>query len=344
MPTVAFGIPGSAAMAILLGAFLIQGLTPGPEMLTTKLSITFSMMWTMIFANIIGALLLMAWANQLQKIIFVPANLILPGITFFVLIGAWTAGNNIGDWITLLVFGVIGLVMKRAGWPRAPLILGFILGRIMENSLHISMPAYGMSLILRPICLAILARDRHHHLLCGALAPAPQARYHDGRGLGRRSGRTEALARSRLAICLVLIYAIAAAFSWPPTVRLFPLAFSIPALLLAAFAVYFDWRAVQLGRGRAQRPPPGSSRSLGGCPHSSTSSPGSPASWWRRSCSASTSPCPALSRSICWSGAAIAGRSRWLCGGWSWHHDRAIRLPIADAVVSGAAAAVVVNG
>ena len=197
VPTVAFGIPGSAAMAILLGAFLIQGLTPGPEMLTTKLHITFSMMWTLIFANIIGALLLMAWANQLQKIIFVPANLILPGITFFVLIGAWTAGNNIGDWITLLVFGVVGLVMKRAGWPRAPLILGFILGRIMENSLHISMQAYGLGFILRPICLAILAAIvitifyavRSHLRL--------KARHQHGGDLGRRSGRTEALARPR---------------------------------------------------------------------------------------------------------------------------------------------------
>ena len=103
-------------------------------------------------------MLLMAWANQLQRIIFIPAHLILPGITFFVLIGAWTAGNNIGDWITLLVFGVIGLVMKRAGWPRAPLILGFILGRIMENSLHISMRAYGIaSSYGRSVCCFSLA-------------------------------------------------------------------------------------------------------------------------------------------------------------------------------------------
>jgi hypothetical protein len=246
VPTVAFGIPGSAAMAILLGAFLIQGLTPGPEMLTTKLHITFSMMWTLIFANIIGALLLMAWANQLQKIVFIPANLILPGITFFVLIGAWTAGNNIGDWITLLVFGVIGLVMKRAGWPRAPLILGFILGRIMENSLHISMQAYGIGFITRPICLALLAaivitlfyavrshlRMKRDTLTVDVTdAEAGEPRLSLGLAIG---------------ICLLLIYAIVTAFSWPPIVRLFPLAFSIPALLLALFAIYFDWRSIRL--------------------------------------------------------------------------------------------------
>ena len=123
----------------------------------------------------------MAWANQLQKIIFIPANLILPGITFFVLIGAWTAGNNIGDWITLLVFGVIGLVMKNAGWPRAPLILGFILGRIMENSLHISMAAYGMSWIscgrsasASAVAIVVTIFLRH------PLSPAHEARQHHG--------------------------------------------------------------------------------------------------------------------------------------------------------------------
>ena len=60
IPTVSFGIPGSAPMAILLGAFLIQGLTPGPEMLTSKLDITFSMVWSLAFANVISAVLLMA--------------------------------------------------------------------------------------------------------------------------------------------------------------------------------------------------------------------------------------------------------------------------------------------
>jgi TctA family transporter len=245
VPTVAFGIPGSAAMAVLLGAFLIQGLTPGPEMLTTKLHITFSMMWTLIIANIIAAIVLMAWANQLQKIIFIPAHLVLPGIIFFVLIGAWTAGNNIGDWVTLLLFGVIGVAMKNAGWPRAPLVLGFILGRIMENSLHISMAAYGLGFILRPICIVlalaivvtIFFAVRSHRLLNagGAMPAVTDADAGDPRiSLGLA-----------LAVGLVLACAIAASFQWPANVRLFPLVFGIPALALAAFAAFYDWRAIR---------------------------------------------------------------------------------------------------
>ena len=252
VPTVAFGIPGSAAMAILLGAFLIQGLTPGPEMLTTKLHITFSMMWTLIIANIIAAIVLMAWANQLQKIIFIPAHLVLPGIIFFVFIGAWTAGNNIGDWITLLLFGAIGVVMKNAGWPRAPLVLGFILGRIMENSLHISMAAYGLGFILRPICIVIALAIIVTIFFAVRSHMRLKARSDDCRArpmrrpatLGYRFGLA-------LAVALVLVYAIAASFQWPANVRLFPLVFSIPALAMAAFAA---WRRLARAQRRACSP------------------------------------------------------------------------------------------
>ena len=74
IPTVAFGIPGSASMAILLGALLIQGMTPGPEMLTSKLHITFSMMWTLVIANVAGALLLMLLARQVARVTFRPGQ------------------------------------------------------------------------------------------------------------------------------------------------------------------------------------------------------------------------------------------------------------------------------
>jgi TctA family transporter len=246
VPTVAFGIPGSAPMAILLGAFLIQGLTPGPEMLTTKLSVTFSMMWSLIIANVLAAGVLLAWANQLQRIIFVPGHLVLPGIVFFILIGSWTAGNNIGDWITLIVFGIIGLIMKQAGWPRAPLILGFILGRIMENSLHLSLQAYGPGFVLRPICLVILAAV----LITIFYAVRSHMRLKRDTTVQAGSDAGAGDLRVSIGLCLffmaVLIYAIAAAIPWPATVQLFPLVFAIPALLLTISALYIDWRAIRL--------------------------------------------------------------------------------------------------
>lgn len=75
IPTVAFGIPGSLGTAILLGALLIQGLKPGPDMLTSELHITFSMVWTIVIANIVAAGLLMMWSKQVAKVAFVPGQL-----------------------------------------------------------------------------------------------------------------------------------------------------------------------------------------------------------------------------------------------------------------------------
>jgi TctA family transporter len=157
IPTVAFGIPGSATMAILLGAFLIQGITPGPSMLTDKLHITFSMMWTVVIANIICAGLLMIWSRQLAKVTFIRSELIIPAIILFVFMGAWMSGSVMEDWYLFLILGLLGLVMRYAGWPRAPMVLGFVLGSIMETALHITLQKYTWDWILRPISAIILA-------------------------------------------------------------------------------------------------------------------------------------------------------------------------------------------
>ena len=246
IPTVSFGIPGSPAMAILLGAFLIQGLTPGPEMLTTKLHITFSMVWSLAIANVIAGILLMMWTNQLQKIIFVPSALVVPAIVLFVMMGSWTSGNNIGDWLTVIIFGVVGIVMKRAGWPRAPLILGFILGRVMENSLHLTIRAYGpFEWMTRPICI-VIAVVIAVTLWFAVRSHMKLRKEPEGVAVTDADAAVPQMSLLFLGfIILTLVYAIAESFTWPPLIRLFPLVFSIPALLLAGFAFYHDWRQVR---------------------------------------------------------------------------------------------------
>lgn len=157
VPMVAFGIPGSLGTAILLGALLIQGLKPGPEMLTTQLHITFSMVWSIVVANIVVAIILMFLSKQVAKVAFLPGHLIVPGVILFVFMGAWLGGASLGDWVACLIFGIIGFVMKRGGWPRPPLILAIILGSIMETSFLISINSYeGVAWLWeRPIVLVI---------------------------------------------------------------------------------------------------------------------------------------------------------------------------------------------
>jgi TctA family transporter len=155
IPTVAFGIPGSAAMAILLGAFLIQGLRPGMEMLDKHLTLTFSMVWTMVIANIITVAVSLLFLNQLAKLTLVRGSILIPFILFLAFIGAFTEHNHVGDLITLLLSGLIGYLMVRCGWPRAPLVLGFVLGNIAETSFYISTTRYGVSWLLRPLVILL---------------------------------------------------------------------------------------------------------------------------------------------------------------------------------------------
>ena len=156
IPTVAFGIPGSGSMALLLGALLIVGLNPGPEMLKQHLDVTFAMVWVLIIANLIVAGLCFLILNQLAALTFIRGSLLIPFLLFFVFIGSFTANNSLNDLIVTLIFGVIGYYMVLHGWPRPPLILGLILGKIAENYLWISTAAYGAKWLLFPSVLSLI--------------------------------------------------------------------------------------------------------------------------------------------------------------------------------------------
>jgi len=154
--TIAFGIPGSAGMAIILGAFLSQGLVPGPDMLTKNLSITYSMVWSIAIANIIGAGLCYAFSPQFARLATLRYTLVLPVVLCIIFIGAYEGSRQWGDLLTLLIFGVVGWTMKRLRWPRAPLILGVVLGDTIERQLFISIRLYGADWLLHPMVIAIL--------------------------------------------------------------------------------------------------------------------------------------------------------------------------------------------
>ena len=143
VPTIAFGVPGSASMALILGAFLIHGLVPGPEMLTTRLDVTYTLVWSVAIANILGAGICFTFANQLAKVALVRIGVLAPVVLAITYIGAFQGSRQWGDIYALLLFGVIGWIMKRLRWPRPPLILGFVLGGLVERYMFISVERYG---------------------------------------------------------------------------------------------------------------------------------------------------------------------------------------------------------
>ncbi len=157
VPTVAFGVPGSAGMAILLGAFMIHGLVPGPDMLTKNLQVTYTMVWSIALANILGAGICFAFSGQLAKVATLRYTLILPIIMAVMYVGAFQANRNWGDLYVLILFGIIGWAMKQLKWPRPPLILGFILGDIIERYMFISIQRYEWAWLAKPMVVVLFA-------------------------------------------------------------------------------------------------------------------------------------------------------------------------------------------
>jgi putative tricarboxylic transport membrane protein len=156
VPTIAFGVPGSTAMAILLGGFVLLGLVPGPDMLTKHLSLTFSMVWTIVIANVVTVLVCFLFLDHLAKLTNVRGSILIPLILVLVFIGSYTSNSHYGDIVVTLFFGAVGYLMVLAGWPRAPFVLGLVLGKIAENYLYISVARYEAAWLTRPVVMVLI--------------------------------------------------------------------------------------------------------------------------------------------------------------------------------------------
>lgn len=157
IPTLAFGIPGSATMSLLLGAFAIQGLTPGPQMLTQQMPLLITMILTIALANIIGTIVCLGLTGQLARLATVPARTLVPIALVFVVVGAFHTTKDPIDLVLLLGFGALGLTMKRLGWPRPAFVLGFVLGPNLERFFGLSYQISGWSWLGQPVVMILLA-------------------------------------------------------------------------------------------------------------------------------------------------------------------------------------------
>lgn len=167
IPTLAFGVPGSASMALLLGAFLVHGLIPGPKMLTERLDVTYTLVWSLAIANILGAGICFMFAGQLARLASVRIGILAPLILSVTFIGAFQGSEAYGDLWALLCFGLLGWVMKRLKWSRPPLLLGFVLGSLLERYLSISFTRYGWGWITNPVVVVFFLLTAY-----GLLMPA----------------------------------------------------------------------------------------------------------------------------------------------------------------------------
>jgi TctA family transporter len=155
VPTLFLGVPGNVTMSMLLVVFVIQGLQPGPEMVTTHLDLTMVMIWSLVFANVLAAGFCLAFSAQFAKIALVPAHIVAPLVVVIMAFAAVNASRSVGDLVALLAIGTLGWIMKRLHWPRPPLLIAFVLGPIIEQYLFISTNRYGMGWLLHPGVIAI---------------------------------------------------------------------------------------------------------------------------------------------------------------------------------------------
>jgi TctA family transporter len=232
VPTIAFGVPAGASMALLLSAFLIHGLVPGPEMLTKHLDVTYSIIWTLTLSHVLGAVICIAASGLFARLAVVRAGLLVPLVLMVIFLGAFEGSQAWGDLYSLVLFGAIGWVMKHLGWPRPPLILGFVLGGIFERYFFISTQIYGAGWALRPVVLVVFA-------LCLWVVLPPMKTHLAGTVAAFRDLRVASLRFGRDAWFSVIIIAtilVAMWFSrfWPPAAKFVPDASCYIALFFAA--------------------------------------------------------------------------------------------------------------
>ncbi|MCK9914310.1 tripartite tricarboxylate transporter permease [Microbacteriaceae bacterium K1510] len=231
IPTIAFGVPSGASMAVLLSAFLLHGLVPGPEMLTKHLDVTFSMIWSLTLAHVIGGFICLGFSGLFARLAVVPAGQLVPIVLCIMFVSAYQGSASWGDIYSAVIFGIIGWLMKIYGWPRPPLMLGFVLGALFERYLFISVEIYGFSWLMRPVVLVILAASAW--VLFSPLKDSLRETARTFRTFRKDAFRFDGRIAFNLAVITVVVYALWLSRDWPWDTKLVPQTACYLALVFA---------------------------------------------------------------------------------------------------------------
>lgn len=156
LPTLYFGIPGSSGMALLMGAFVMLGVHPGPDMLSHGEGLVWAMIWTLALANIFAVVILFAGVPYLATLAAMNPQLMLPFVSVLSMIGIYLSAGNWQNFLVLAVFSVLGYFLKKWHWPRPPLMIGLVMGPLVETSFHKAMALWGIGFVFRPLSLVML--------------------------------------------------------------------------------------------------------------------------------------------------------------------------------------------
>lgn len=156
LTTLALGIPGSLTGAMYLGAMLMMGLIPGPEMITKHMDMSLTLLIVVAVSNIIAAGICFALAPHMAMIARIPGRVLVPTILVFIFAGCFAHRGYFEDIIVMVIFSVIGVAARRFGYNLGGFAIGYILGGLFENYLFISLQIGGPLFFLRPISLFLI--------------------------------------------------------------------------------------------------------------------------------------------------------------------------------------------
>lgn len=155
LPTILFGIPGSGSMAVFLGGMVLIGIEPGPSMVGSDLNVTYSLIWSLALANIMGAGICLILAQPISRLTSIPFRFLAPCMITLICFAAFQATRDLADLVALLVLGVLGILMKRFGWPRPALLIGYVLAPQAETYFYQALQFNGWEFLTRPGVLII---------------------------------------------------------------------------------------------------------------------------------------------------------------------------------------------
>ena len=161
IPLLTLGIPSNVVMALLLGAFMIHGVVPGPTLIAQHPNVFWGVVASMYVGNVLLLILNVPLIGLFVGLLKVPERILAPLIILFCLIGAYSVSNNTVDVLIMVIFGMVGYLMRRFDYEGAPLVLGLVLGPQLETalrqSLRLSSGGSPLIFLSHPISAALLA-------------------------------------------------------------------------------------------------------------------------------------------------------------------------------------------
>jgi TctA family transporter len=156
VPTLFLGIPGSSGMAIFLIALVPLGVSPGLSFVEQNNGLIWAMVWALALSNSLAAVALVALSGVLQRLARVPVHLLVPYVYLLAMASIYIASNDWRFFTVMVVMSAIGYAFLKLDWPRAPFVIGLILGPEAETSLIKSLSIWGPEFLLRPVSLLMI--------------------------------------------------------------------------------------------------------------------------------------------------------------------------------------------